>query len=268
MPAELSQLEKLHTLNISDNNFSCSDNYPTELIVLCNIESLDISNNIHLPDFEAFCSEGAFAASCPSLQDSVFCIDTFHTLIQTMECGDFLPNSSQLGNISVGIVEVNNINYAYITRTFITTNGTEVDSTLFVGCASLVLESCTVTTDTTICQRELFNETTYEILDFQESWNCTQPEIICINTSVSDRKTKSDFHIFPNPVGDQLYISSNIPVQIHQVTVYDLSGRILKKKRILTTHPMIEMVDFPSGIYILKIQTKAGVETSFRLVKV
>ena len=57
--------------------------------------------------------------------------------------------------------------------------------------------------------------------------------------------------IYPNPANDILYIESTL--NIEQVGVYDISGRLLKQFSTINKDHNISINDLVNGIYLVKI---------------
>ena len=68
--------------------------------------------------------------------------------------------------------------------------------------------------------------------------------------------------LFPNPVTDYLYIESEFPIE--HITIYDLTGKMVKQIRQATTG--IDMSDLATGFYLMKITTEQG-EAVHKFVK-
>ena len=87
--------------------------------------------------------------------------------------------------------------------------------------------------------------------------------------------TDNGLVIYPNPAGGTLTVESASPIR--QITVYDLSGRVMMTMggngtaSVETTHALslrqdINVSSLPAGIYLLRVVTEKGVETG-RFVK-
>ncbi|MBQ4433551.1 MAG: T9SS type A sorting domain-containing protein, partial [Bacteroidales bacterium] len=77
--------------------------------------------------------------------------------------------------------------------------------------------------------------------------------------------TDNGLVIYPNPTGGTLTVESASPIR--QITVYDLSGRVMMTVGGNGTAPCsINVTSLHSGIYILKALTDSGVPTA-RFVK-
>ena len=71
--------------------------------------------------------------------------------------------------------------------------------------------------------------------------------------------------IYPNPTGSTLTVESASPIR--EITVYDLSGRVMATMvGTGTARHTVNVSSLHSGIYILKALTDSGVETG-RFVK-
>lgn len=77
-------------------------------------------------------------------------------------------------------------------------------------------------------------------------------------TSISKPKlSKSQLHIFPNPVTDVLYLNTEANINNVQVSVLDIHGKILLQKMI--TSMEIDVSSLEKGIYFLEINdTETG----------
>ncbi|MDD6582749.1 MAG: T9SS type A sorting domain-containing protein [Bacteroidales bacterium] len=87
--------------------------------------------------------------------------------------------------------------------------------------------------------------------------------------------TDNGLAIYPNPADGTLTVESASPIR--QITVYDLSGRVMMTAggngtaSVETTHALslrqdINVSSLPAGIYLLRVVTEKGVETG-RFVK-
>ena len=94
--------------------------------------------------------------------------------------------------------------------------------------------------------------------DFASIWRIEDgafPTFISTGEFVSIQEiTMRSFKLYPNPANHYFRIASEIPVQ--QVSIYDLSGRLLKE--IDFPADVISVVDLPTAIYLVKITTVEG----------
>ena len=68
--------------------------------------------------------------------------------------------------------------------------------------------------------------------------------------------------LLPNPVTDYLYINSEFPIEY--ITIYDLTGKMMKQIRQTTT--VIDLKDLSTGVYLMRITTDQG-EAVHKFVK-
>lgn len=71
--------------------------------------------------------------------------------------------------------------------------------------------------------------------------------------------TMSSTVIYPNPVGDMLYVKSG--EVINNIEVYDIYGKVLQSKSYSTESATIDLSQYSSGIYLLKVSAESGILT-------
>jgi hypothetical protein len=69
-------------------------------------------------------------------------------------------------------------------------------------------------------------------------------------TGISQNKPKGGFSVYPNPTADVVHISGLTGSSEIQIT--DLTGKQLLKQVVAKSTTIIDMHDFPCGIYFLK----------------
>lgn len=179
LPAELSQLANLVIFDASHNNFDCAE-FPSELVTLCSLEGLYLGDNGELADdFYEFCSDGSYSSECYFNPDSLYCLEDIYFYAESTPCYSYLEDSTYLANTSIGLVDINDVAYAYITKSYVNEEGEVIDTMRLVGCAGLVCETCIISSDTIVCKRDVLNESKYLELEFQETWNCSLGPVDC-----------------------------------------------------------------------------------------
>jgi len=93
-------------------------------------------------------------------------------------------------------------------------------------------------------------KTRYQIIEV------TEDDII---TSTQQEELAEDFDLFPNPATDQLQIQLSSLSAPADLTIQNLQGQALYRKRIqlspaLQTHE-IQVGDWPAGVYVLRVQS-------------
>lgn len=85
---------------------------------------------------------------------------------------------------------------------------------------------------------------------------------ITVSTFVSEIET-SNFSIFPNPANDFVIVEAD---NISEISITDLSGKIVYQKNINRSKERINISTFKSGIYILSVKDEYSVYTQ-KLIK-
>ena len=104
------------------------------------------------------------------------------------------------------------------------------------------------------------------IWDFFMRHNLSNPQQ-GTNLSVPEININSSLHIYPNPGNGIFYFSDNTEI-FEQVSVYDISGKVLMKKNNFHSSNSIDISDQSQGIYIVKIINNQGIVESFKLIKI
>ncbi|KOS04849.1 hypothetical protein AM493_01415 [Flavobacterium akiainvivens] len=118
----------------------------------------------------------------------------------------------------------------------------------------------TILPDTTV----LVHNTVYYAV--QAVNGCVSPataitaEDIALSTGVAELE---GFTYYPNPVGNKLFFNTTVPVK--SITVYDLSGRLIKAQYAQEITE-VDLANLATGTYIVKAQTE-NAEKSFKVTK-
>ena len=75
-----------------------------------------------------------------------------------------------------------------------------------------------------------------------------------IKTAISE--IDNSIKLFPNPVSDYLYITSDYTITIETITIYDLTGKVVKQVKQPGTS--VNLSDLSAGYYMLKVTTAQG----------
>ena len=81
--------------------------------------------------------------------------------------------------------------------------------------------------------------------------------------SIIDNQFNNSLAIYPNPVSNTLFIDLNSIEALKKATIFDLSG----KEIISTTINSIDVTFLTGGVYLLKIESKAGKIAVRKVVK-
>ena len=77
----------------------------------------------------------------------------------------------------------------------------------------------------------------------------------------------TDITVFPNPTEDFVVIHLSKFVNKPEYSIFDLSGKLIAKRDILSTDVIVDMTAFKDGTYILKINDRKEILKTFKIVK-
>jgi hypothetical protein len=80
---------------------------------------------------------------------------------------------------------------------------------------------------------------------------------VCEHTSITEQ-TKTLFKLYPNPASSYLTIESGY-VDDAVIEMYNISGSLVYSGKISEGSNMIDIKNYPAGIYMVKLQTETGV---------
>jgi hypothetical protein len=85
-----------------------------------------------------------------------------------------------------------------------------------------------------------------------------------------EEKPGNNLHcsVYPNPATDILILKIEGELQMQYViSVYDLNGKLLESKKILSLETSIDMINFVAGTYFLKVTEKDTEVKTFKIIK-
>jgi hypothetical protein len=136
---------------------------------------------------------------------------------------------------------------------------------LFYGCTSLTSVTNNATTPQTI-NANVFGGVTiknipltvpsgsidkYKAAPVWKDFFSINEQHTAIETIETDK-----FTVYPNPAKDEIFIQSEKPIE--KVEIIDLSGRVMINSK-WSNGQSINVSSLPAGVYLVKIQTSAGV---------
>ncbi|WP_439153285.1 T9SS type A sorting domain-containing protein [Winogradskyella sp.] len=83
--------------------------------------------------------------------------------------------------------------------------------------------------------------------------------------STQDHEILPEFKLYPNPVKNQLYITNNKGLDIDQIYIYTLQGKVVKTSR--NYENSIDLSKLAEGMYLLKLETKNGESFVKQIIK-
>jgi len=83
--------------------------------------------------------------------------------------------------------------------------------------------------------------------------------------SVNEQEGKEfEFEIYPNPVNDQLQLKIANSIQVQNIRIYSISGKVFMN---LSPSKSIDVSGLPSGMYLLEVESMDGFKEFRRFVK-
>lgn len=72
---------------------------------------------------------------------------------------------------------------------------------------------------------------------------------------IRDPEVTNGFSIYPNPVKDQLFVSSN-QTEKFDIRIYSSTGKLIVSTELAGPFSAIDVTDLPMGIYVVSMLTK------------
>ena len=121
------------------------------------------------------------------------------------------------------------------------------------------------------------NATTNTVPTVLQSWALPKAEnifttpapsvqtIVVSRTGLKNVDSKGHISVYPNPVREQVTISSS-ESELQMITIVDVNGKLIRQERITGLQKEMNLSDLASGVYILRIKTHKGIE-NVRILK-
>lgn len=84
--------------------------------------------------------------------------------------------------------------------------------------------------------------------------------------STPESAVRERLKVFPNPANNTVYID-DVFNKLSKATIYNATGRLLFDKTLFGESAVINIEDFPPGLYMVKVATKDGEQQSFKIFK-
>ena len=84
-------------------------------------------------------------------------------------------------------------------------------------------------------------------------------------TGIQREQSSVNVSVFPNPVGENIFINAKSP--IHEVEIINLSGQKVSSMKVNATSTSYNVSSLNSGMYLMKINTDAGISVQKIQVK-
>jgi hypothetical protein len=95
-----------------------------------------------------------------------------------------------------------------------------------------------------------------------------QPYEISIVLGVEDHQISLNMKVYPNPTSDFLILNvGNFDLSTLHFELYDISGKLLERKKITSITETISLVNLPSSTYFLKVTSNNEEIKTFKVIK-
>jgi hypothetical protein len=95
-----------------------------------------------------------------------------------------------------------------------------------------------------------------------------QPYEISIVLGVEDHQISLNMKVYPNPTSDFLILNvGNFELSTLNFELYDISGKLLERKKITSITETISMENLPSSTYFLKVTSNNEEVKTFKVIK-
>jgi len=84
--------------------------------------------------------------------------------------------------------------------------------------------------------------------------------------SIKENAKVAQFHMFPNPVVNELTIES--PEAISDITIFDITGKMVYQvQSVLGTNATVDVSELTTGIYMVQVVDNEGIASARKLIK-
>ena len=95
-----------------------------------------------------------------------------------------------------------------------------------------------------------------------------QSYIISIVLGIEDNSTKLELTAYPNPTTNFLTLNvGNAELSTLRFQLYDISGKLIESRKIISSTETIGMENLPSAIYFLKVANNNQEVKTFKIIK-
>ncbi|SDH69117.1 Por secretion system C-terminal sorting domain-containing protein [Flavobacterium omnivorum] len=95
-----------------------------------------------------------------------------------------------------------------------------------------------------------------------------QSYIISIVLGIEDNATKLELTAYPNPTTNFLTLNvGNAELSTLRFQLYDISGKLIESRKIISSTETIGMENLPSAIYFLKVANNNQEVKTFKIIK-
>jgi len=94
----------------------------------------------------------------------------------------------------------------------------------------------------------------------------TLEQLYMITTGTNDKNDKTEpCEIFPNPASSKVFVNTTVP--LHQLSIVNSAGNIMKEISSPSNKTEIEISSWPNGLYLILVTQKYGVTQTIKFLK-
>lgn len=86
-------------------------------------------------------------------------------------------------------------------------------------------------------------------------------------STITELEQNNLFQLYPNPVSNELNFKSTTKAVITHIAIYAANGQLLYNKSVDKSEGIVDVSQFPTGIYTLKFNTKSGLLATLKFTK-
>jgi hypothetical protein len=94
----------------------------------------------------------------------------------------------------------------------------------------------------------------------------TLEQLYSVTTGTRDKNdTTKPCEIFPNPASSKVFVNATVP--LHQLSIINSSGKIMKEIAHPANKTEIEISSWPQGLYLILVTQKQGVTQTIKFIR-
>ncbi len=145
-------------------------------------------------------------------------------------------------------------------------NGTSFSSPITAGGVTSLWQALPGASNAEIMDYIRQSSSQYSTPNYDYGYGIPDLGLALIIGLTSQEEKAKEFKIFPNPVGQTLYVKIFNTSEPSTFTIYDVFGKMVWQSTIIKSTNIIDMSSMASGLYLIRLQSKQLSKT-FKLIK-
>ncbi len=146
------------------------------------------------------------------------------------------------------------------------TNGTSFSSPLIAGAVACLMQALPNLNIDQIKQYIRQSASQYNSPDYLLGFGIPDFGLALSNALSVEEANFETVKVYPNPVKDMLYLQLPSTFETSQMTIFDVTGKLILQKTLTMSQENIDIASFASGLYILNLQSEQE-SISVKLIK-